>query len=67
MTIVNSQINEVTGKTVANDINQSAFARMTITTELNKDAIMQFGEISKNEGFIDTVPEEEDVFTTEIN
>ena len=67
MTIVNSQINEVTGKTLADDIIQSAFSRMTITTELNKDAIMQFGEISKNEGFIDTVPEEEDVFTTEIN
>lgn len=67
MTIVNSQISEVTGKTLANDIIQSAFSRMTITTELNKDAIMQFGEISKNEGFIDTVPEEEDVFTTEIN
>jgi len=40
---------------------------MTITTELNHSAIMEFAKISKEEGFIDTIPEESDVFTTEIN
>ena len=40
---------------------------MTVDTQLNKDAIMKFAEISKEEGFISEVPEESDVFTTEFN
>ena len=65
--IVNAEIEEATGKALADDIIKSAFERMTISTTLNKDAIMEFGQISKNEGFIEEVPEEENVFTTEIN
>lgn len=34
---------------------------------LNREAIMKFAEISKKEGFISEVPEENDVFTTEFN
>ena len=46
---------------------QGAFSRMTVDTTLNKEAIMKFAEISKNEGFISKVPEESDVFTTEFH
>ena len=46
---------------------KGAFERMTITSELNKDAIMEFGNISKEAGFIESVPEVEDVFTTAGN
>ncbi len=65
--IVNSEIEAATGKLLDEDIINNAFARMTITTELNHSAIMEFAKISKEEGFIDTIPEESDVFTTEIN
>lgn len=65
--IVNKEIELATGKTLADDVIKGAFDRMTITSELNKEAIMAFGNISKNEGFIESVPEENDVFTTAGN
>ncbi|MCM1105439.1 MAG: aliphatic sulfonate ABC transporter substrate-binding protein [Blautia sp.] len=61
--IVNAQIEEATGKRLEDGVINSAFSRMSITTVLNRDAVMQFAEISKNEGFIDQIPEEKDVFT----
>ncbi len=65
--IVNSEIEKVTGKALASDIIHNAFSRMNITAELNRKAIMSFGEISKNEGFIASVREEDNVFATEYN
>lgn len=67
ISIVNSEIEAATGKSLAADVIEGAFERMTITTELNKEAIMTFGNTSKNEGFIESVPEEKDVFTTAGN
>ncbi|MBO5073196.1 MAG: aliphatic sulfonate ABC transporter substrate-binding protein [Eubacterium sp.] len=65
--IVNKEIESVTGKSLATDVIQKAFSRMKVDTALNKEAIMTFANISKEEGFINTVPEESDVFTTEFN
>lgn len=65
--IVNTEIEETTGKALAEDVIANAFTRMNVTDELNKEAIMKFAEISKNEGFINKVPEEKDVFKTEFN
>lgn len=65
--IVNKEIEGVTGKALKEDVIQKAFGRMKVDTALNKEAIMTFARISKDEGFINTVPEENDVFATEIN
>ena len=65
--IVNKEIESVTGKALETDVIQKAFGRMKVDTTLNKEAIMTFAKISKDEGFISTVPEEKDVFTTEFN
>lgn len=65
--IVNTEIEATTGKAIDAQVIESAFMRMTVDTALNKEAIMKFAEISKNEGFISKVPEESDVFTTEFN
>ncbi len=66
-TIVNAEIEEATGKALEEDVIQSAFSRMRISTKLNHDAIMKFAQISKDEGFISQVPEEEDVFAAEFD
>ena len=60
--IVNTEIESTTGKALSDDVIASAFSRMTIHTDLNKEAIMKFANISKEEGFINTIPEEEHVF-----
>lgn len=65
--IVNAEIKDATGKAIDEEVIKNAFTRMTVDTDLNKEAIMKFAEISKAEGFIDSVPEEEDVFKTEFN
>lgn len=65
--IVNKEIKSVTGKALETDVIQKAFERMKVDTTLNKEAVMTFAVMSKEEGFISAVPEENDVFTTEFN
>lgn len=65
--IVNTEIEGTTGKSLADDVIKSAFNRMKVTETLNTDAIMQFATISKDEGFIDEIPEEDDVFKTKFD
>lgn len=65
--VVNSEIESVTGKSIAADVIENAFLRIEATAELNTDAVMSFAEISKEEGFTSEVPEENDVFRTEFD
>lgn len=65
--IVNAEIQEATGKSLDEDVIESAFSRMTISTKLNHEAVMKFAQISKDEGFISRIPEEEDVFAAEFD
>lgn len=60
--IVNTEIQEATGKSLDADVIASAFSRMTVTTTLNKDAVLSFADISKNNGFIADVPEADQLF-----
>lgn len=60
--IVNTEIKEATGKALDEDVIASAFSRMTVTTTLNKDAVLSFADISKNNGFITDVPEADQLF-----
>lgn len=50
------EINEVTGTSYDKDVILSAFSRTTLTVELNEDALMDFAEISLEQGFIDEMP-----------
>lgn len=60
--IVNEEIKLATEKSLDADVIASAFSRMTVTDTLNKDAVLAFADISKNEGFISEVPTAEDLF-----
>ena len=64
--IVNTEIKDATGKSLDSDIIQNAFSRIKADSTLNTDAVMNFADISKEEGFIQNVPEESDVFDTEF-
>ena len=65
--IVNAEIKATTEKALDEDVIQKAFSCMTVNSILNQDAIMKFAKISKEEGFIRTIPEVEHVFRTESN
>lgn len=65
--IINAEIKEATGKSLETDILKSAFSRMTINTKMNKKTILEFAQISNEEGFINKIPEEKDVFADTIS
>lgn len=50
------EINEVTGTSYDKDVILSAFSRTTLTVELNEDALMDFANISLEQGLIDEMP-----------
>lgn len=58
ITKVNDEINAATGKSLSPEILKEAFTRIGISTDLNRESISGFAQISNQEGFIDKVPEE---------
>ena len=56
---INAQINEETGKSLTKDILTEAFGRIGVSTDINKESLKGFAEISKEEGFITEVPGED--------
>lgn len=64
--IVNNEIKSATGKSLDTDVMENAFSRLVVTDTLNTDAILSFADISKEEGFITIIPEEQDVFDTQF-
>lgn len=66
LSLVNAEIESVTGKSIDTDVIQNAFTRIDATAGINKEAVMTFAQISLDEGFTNSVPEESDVFNTEL-
>lgn len=58
LSTINQELQNATGKSLSNDILTEAFSRITVSTELQKDAIEKFAEISKEQNFISTLPDE---------
>lgn len=65
--IVNEEIKNATGKALDADVIERAFSRIKADDALNTEAVMQFARISKEEGFISDIPEEENVFNLEFS
>ncbi len=57
--IINDEINDATGKSLSRDILNSAFKKMTISTEINKEAMDDFADICLEQKFIDKKPSED--------
>lgn len=60
--IVNSQIEELTGKALADDIIKKAFDRLILTYEPASDSISQFIDLSLEEGLIQGCDDKENLF-----
>lgn len=59
---INDEINAATGKSLTPEIINAAFERIGVDSNLNRESIKGFAEISKEEGFIPSVPEEGSLF-----
>lgn len=59
---VNKQIKEATGKELDVDILNTAFGKIIASTAISKDSIKEYAEISKQEKFINSVPDDAQLF-----
>ncbi|MCB2306885.1 aliphatic sulfonate ABC transporter substrate-binding protein [Clostridium estertheticum] len=64
--IVNKQITELTKKSIANDVLDAAFKRLTITNDPEKDSVLDFVKSSVKEGFLKSEPDTKDLFNITI-
>lgn len=56
--IINQELEAATGKSIDSAILTEAFTRIGVSSELNKDSISRFADISLEQGFIDELPED---------
>ncbi len=54
--VINTELKNATGKSLSDDIISKAFERIVVNTELNKESITGFANISKEQGFIRELP-----------
>lgn len=60
--LINAELEKATGKALSDGIIKQAFERIGVSVELNKDSIMGFAKISKEQKFINEIPEESILF-----
>jgi len=65
-TDINSQITKLTKSSIPDDILGNAFKRLIITNNPEKDSIVDFIKVSKEEGLIDKEPDIEKLLNLEI-
>ena len=58
LNIINTELKNATGKALGEDIISQAFERIGVSTDLNRDSIMGFANISKEQDFIQELPED---------
>ncbi len=56
--IVNRQLDELTGKTLAPEVLEEAFTRMIITEQISEESIWEFAELMQEQRFIRELPDE---------
>lgn len=57
LTVINQELKDATGKALGEDIIADAFTRITVSDTYNRESIDGFAKISKEQGFIDEVPQ----------
>lgn len=55
--VINTELEDATGKSLSETIIKEAFNRIEVSAEYNKESIDGFAQISKEQKFIDEVPE----------
>ena len=65
--ITNNEINAATGKSLSADILKTAFQKLTISTDVNKDAVDDFVAISLDQKFIDQKPTDDFISVEKTN
>lgn len=59
---INTELHNATGKSLSDSIIKGAFGRIGVSTEINKESMMGFANISKDQGLIAALPDESTLF-----
>ncbi|MCM1412404.1 MAG: aliphatic sulfonate ABC transporter substrate-binding protein [Lachnospiraceae bacterium] len=62
--IINEELLQATGKSLDEAVIAEAFKRIGVNTELNRDSINGFAEVSLQQGFIEKQPERDELYVT---
>lgn len=62
LTVINNELDAATGKSLSEDIIKEAFTRIGVSTDLNKESITGFGNISVEQKFITAAPTKEELY-----
>lgn len=62
LSIINVELKNATGKALGEDIISESFGRIGVSTELNRESVLDFAQISKDQDFIDELPDEAALF-----
>ena len=62
LTIINEELKSATGKALSEDIISESFDRIGVSAELNQESVLDFAQISKDQDFIDELPDEASLF-----
>lgn len=60
--VINKELEDATGKSLSDSVIKDAFTRIDVSTEYSKKSINGFAQISKEQGFIDKIPETDSLF-----
>lgn len=58
LTIINTELQDATGKSLEDAIIKEAFGRIGVSTQLNKESVIGFADISKEQEFISELPDD---------
>lgn len=62
LTIINTELKNATGKALGENIIAGAFERIGVSTEINRESVIGFANISKEQNFINELPDENSLF-----
>ncbi|MCM1246506.1 MAG: aliphatic sulfonate ABC transporter substrate-binding protein [Roseburia sp.] len=60
--VINTELKNATGKALGENIIAGAFERIGVSTEINRESVMGFANISKEQNFISELPDENNLF-----
>ena len=63
---INQELLDATWKSLSDSIISEAFTRINVGTDINKESMMGFAGISKEQGFISEIPEEEQLYAAPV-
>ena len=61
---INTEINSATGKSLEKSVIEQSFSRINVGTKYNTKSIMDFANISKQQKFINELPDEKSLFSS---